>query len=67
MKRVKGVKKKFHKLAMKAVADYYGYGTNLNVLKAIEGERVELTGEEKSDVFAIRANLADKVYCESFI
>lgn len=66
MKRIKGVLRKFYKLAMKVVADYYFKGTNLNVLRAIEGERVALTDEEKSDVWAIRQNMEDSVYLTSF-
>ena len=66
MKRIKGVTRKFHKLAMKVVSDYYFNGTNLKVLSALEGERVALNDEEKSDLFAIRANLADETYVKNF-
>lgn len=66
MKRVKGITRKFHKLAMKVVADYYGQKTNLNVLKAAEGEKLELSDEEKSDVWAIRQNISDETYVNSF-
>ena len=66
-KRIKGVRREFHKLAMKAVQDYYFHGTNLNVLKAVEGENVNLTDEEKSDVWAIKQNLSDKTYCNSLL
>ena len=67
MKRIKGVTRKFHKLAMKATSDYYFNGTNLNVLKAVESEKVSLTDEEKSDVWAIKTNLGDEIYTNSLI
>lgn len=67
MKRVKGVTRKFHKLAMKVVADYYFNGTNLNVLKAVEGENNDLTNEEKSDVWAIKVNMMDDTYTKQFV
>ena len=66
MKRIKGITRKFHKLAMKVVLDYYFTGTNLNVLKALEGEKVNLSDEEKSDLWAIKENMGDKVYVDSF-
>ena len=65
MKRVKGARRKFHKLAMKVVLDYYFNSTNLNVLKALEGEKVELNDEEKSDLWAIRQNIEDLTYRQS--
>lgn len=67
MKRISGVRRGYHRLAMKVVADYYGYGTNLNVLRAVEGDEVILIAEEKSDVWAIKMNLLDKTYCNSLL
>jgi hypothetical protein len=66
MKRIKGITKKYHKLAMKVVADYYGGKTNLKVLRVLEKERVELTDEEKSDLWAIKENMKDIVYTSGF-
>jgi hypothetical protein len=67
MKRIKGIRKTIHKLAMKAVADYYGGLTNQNVLRSVEGDRVELTNEEKSDVWAIKTNMLDKTYTDNLL
>lgn len=67
MKRIKGVRKNTHKLIIKAVADYYFNGTNLKVSKYLEGEKIILTDEEKSDVWAIRVNLEDELYRSNLI
>lgn len=67
MKRIKGITRKFHKLAMKAVYDYYFNKTNLNVLKAVEGEKVSLTAEEKSDAWACKMNLGDETYRQHLV
>jgi hypothetical protein len=66
VKRIKGVRKTTHRLAMKVVADYYGGSTNQKVLRSIEGERVDLNEEEKSDAWAIKQNMTDKTYTDSF-
>lgn len=67
MRRIKGVRKDFHKLVMKATQDYYGYTTNKNVMEYIEGKKVNLTEEEKSDVWKIRNNIGDKIYTENLL
>lgn len=62
MKRIKGYNKIKHKLVIKAVEDYFNDKANINIVHFIEGDKVNLTDEEKSDAWAIQQNLLDKEY-----
>lgn len=66
MKREKGVQKKYHKLIVQVVNDYYGDSPHHKVIKSILGFNFDLSEEEKSDVWAIKQNMTDKTYMESF-
>ena len=67
MKRIKGVRKTTHKLLVKATQDYYLKGTNHNVIKYLEGDNINLSEEEKSDAWAIKTNLEDKIYIDNLL
>ena len=67
MKRISGIRKTKHKLVLKAVKDYYFNSVNHKVAQSIMGEKVELNEQEKSDVWAIKTNLEDLVYCQNLL
>lgn len=64
MKRVKGIKRATHKLVSSAVRDYFGQYdlSQEKITMAVEGLKVDLTQEQKSDVWAIKTNLEDLIY-----
>jgi hypothetical protein len=66
MKRIKGVLRVRHNLALKVARDYYNGNFEPKVIEYIFGEKVNLSEEEKSDAWAIKINMEDKTYCESF-
>ena len=65
MKRISGVRKTIHNLIMKAVKDYYFNSVNHNVAKYLMGNKINLSEEEKSDAWAIKTNLEDKIYTDN--
>ena len=66
MKRIKGVRKATHKLIILAVKDYYTEH-NWNVVKYINGEKIEITETEKADARKIKNNLLDNIYTENLL
>jgi hypothetical protein len=68
MKRNPGTRKTSHKLIVKAVRDYFGVSSDSEqkMVDVLEGKKMILTKEEESDVWAIKVNLTDKIYCSSF-
>ena len=64
MKRLKGTRRKAHKLILQAVKDYYGqYDRSIKIVaQYLCGKSIKLSEKEKSDVWAISENLKDEVY-----
>ncbi|OGZ66577.1 MAG: hypothetical protein A3C58_02640 [Candidatus Staskawiczbacteria bacterium RIFCSPHIGHO2_02_FULL_34_10] len=70
MRRLPVKKSLKQKLIMKAVYDYFGIGIDkvranqIAIFLMGRKKGVNLTDEEKSDAWAIKINLTDKVYLE---
>ena len=64
MKRIKGVKRAKHNLAVKAVRDYYGSydPSSPKIVEFLVGKKVSLNELEKSDAWKIQQNMGDEIY-----